>query len=56
MLAVPPSLHASLMARLDGLGPAKEGAQSNGAIGRAFSFALLVAVAVKPEAELGPRT
>jgi class 3 adenylate cyclase/predicted ATPase len=51
-LAVPPSLHASLMARLDRLGPAKELAQIGAAIGREFSHALLAAVAYKPEAEL----
>ncbi len=52
MLAVPASLHASLMARLDRLGPAKEVAQIGAAIGREFSHALLAAVARKPEAEL----
>ena len=52
-LAVPASLHASLMARLDRLGPAKEVAQIGSAIGREFSHALLAAVARKPEAELG---
>ena len=52
-LAVPASLHASLMARLDRLGAAKEVAQIGAAIGREFSHALLVAVARKPEAELG---
>ena len=36
-LAVPASLHASLMARLDRLGPAKEVAQIGAAIGREFS-------------------
>jgi predicted ATPase len=51
-LAVPASLHASLMARLDRLGPAKEVAQIGAAIGRDFSHALLAAVASKPEAEL----
>jgi predicted ATPase len=51
-LAVPASLHASLMARLDRLGPAKEVAQIGAAIAREFSHALLVAVAHKPEAEL----
>jgi predicted ATPase len=52
-LAVPASLHASLMARLDRLGPAKEVAQVEAAIGREFSHALLAAVMRKPEAELG---
>ena len=51
-LAVPPSLHASLMARLDRLGPAKELAQIGATIGREFSHALLAAVARKPETEL----
>jgi predicted ATPase len=52
-LAVPVSLHASLMARLDRLGPAKEVAQIGAAIGREFSHELLAAVVRKPEAELG---
>jgi predicted ATPase len=51
-LAVPASLHASLMARLDRLGTAKEVAQIGAAIGREFSHALLVAVMDKPEAEI----
>ena len=51
-VAVPASLHASLMARLDRLGPAKEVAQIGAAIGREFSHALLAAVARKPELEL----
>jgi class 3 adenylate cyclase/predicted ATPase len=51
-LAVPASLHASLMARLDRLGPAKEVAQIGAAIGREFSHALLAAVMSKPQAEL----
>jgi predicted ATPase len=51
-LAVPASLHASLMARLDRLGPAKEMAQIGAAIGREFAHALLASVIRKPEAEL----
>jgi class 3 adenylate cyclase/predicted ATPase len=52
-LAVPASLHASLMARLDRLGgPAKELAQIAAAIGREFSHALLALVVSQPEAEL----
>jgi predicted ATPase/class 3 adenylate cyclase len=51
-LAVPASLHASLMARLDRLGPPKEVAQIGSAIGREFSHALLAAVVRKPEREL----
>jgi class 3 adenylate cyclase/tetratricopeptide (TPR) repeat protein len=53
-VAVPATLHASLMARLDGLGgPAKEVAQTGAVIGREFSHALLAAVARKPDADLG---
>jgi predicted ATPase len=52
-LAVPATLHASLMARLDRLGPAKEVAQVGAAIGREFAYTLLAAVVRKPEAELG---
>ena len=51
-LAVPASLQASLMARLDRLGSAKEVTQIGAAIGREFSHSLLAAVVQKPEAEL----
>jgi class 3 adenylate cyclase/tetratricopeptide (TPR) repeat protein len=51
-LAVPATLHASLMARLDRLGPVKEVAQIGAAIGREFSHALLAVVVPKPETEL----
>ena len=51
-LAVPASLHASLMARLDRLGSAKEVAQIGATIGREFSHALLAAVVGKPERDL----
>jgi predicted ATPase len=51
-LAVPATLHASLMARLDRLGPAKELAQIGAAIGREFSHALLAAVMRKQAAAL----
>jgi class 3 adenylate cyclase/predicted ATPase len=52
-LAVPATLHASLMARLDRLGgPAKEVAQIGAAIGREFSHALLAAIVRKSEPEL----
>ena len=51
-IGVPASLHASLMARLDRLGPAKEVAQIGAAVGREFSHALLQAVVRKPETEL----
>ena len=50
--AVPASLHASLMARLDRLGTAKEVAQIGAAIGREFSHVLLASVVRQPEAEL----
>jgi predicted ATPase len=53
-LAVPASLQASLMARLDRLGSAKEVAQIGAAIGREFSHALLSAVVTKPGLELAP--
>ena len=51
-LAVPATLHASLMARLDRLGPAKELTQVGAAIGREFSHALITSVARQPESEL----
>ena len=51
-VGVPASLQASLMARLDRLGPAKEVAQIGAAIGREFSHALLSAVVSMPEPEL----
>jgi class 3 adenylate cyclase/predicted ATPase len=51
--AVPASLQASLMARLDRLGPAKEVAQIGAVIGREFSHELLASVVPKSEAELG---
>jgi predicted ATPase len=51
-LAVPASLHASLLARLDRLGSAREVAQVGAVIGREFSHSLLAAVARKPESEL----
>jgi class 3 adenylate cyclase/tetratricopeptide (TPR) repeat protein len=42
--AIPATLHDSLMARLDRLGPAKEIAQVGAVIGREFSYELLQAV------------
>lgn len=51
-LAVPSSLQASLMARLDRLGPAaREVAQTASAIGRDFSYQLVAAAAPRGEAE-----
>ena len=52
-LAVPASLHASLMARLDRLGPAKEVAQIWVSDWARFSHALLASVVSKPATELG---
>ncbi len=44
-LAIPMTLHASLMARLDRLAPVKDVAQIGAVIGREFSYDLLAAVA-----------
>ena len=49
---IPSRLHASLMARLDRLGPSKEVAEMAAAIGRQFSHDLLAAVVRLPEAAL----
>jgi class 3 adenylate cyclase/predicted ATPase len=52
-LAIPPSLHTSLLARLDRLGPvAKEIAQVGAAIGRDFSYELLAAAVQRSEPQL----
>ena len=51
-LAIPTTLHDSLLARLDRLAPVKEIAQIGAALGREFSHALLAAVADRPEAQL----
>jgi class 3 adenylate cyclase/predicted ATPase len=51
-VAVPASLHASLMARLDRLGPAKSLAQIGAAIGREFSHKLIKQVARLSDQEL----
>jgi len=51
-MAVPASLHASLMARLDRLGTAKEVALVGSAIGREFTYGLLTAVLRKSHEEL----
>jgi predicted ATPase len=50
--AIPATLHDSLMARLDRLGPAKEVIQIGAVIGREFSYGLLQAVHPIPEEEL----
>jgi class 3 adenylate cyclase len=49
---IPTSLQASLMNRLDRLGPAKELAQLGAVIGRRFSWELLVAIAERSETEI----
>jgi class 3 adenylate cyclase/predicted ATPase len=51
-LAIPATLHDSLLARLDRLVAVKDLAQIGAAIGREFSHALLAAVADRPEPEL----
>ncbi|MBV8089068.1 MAG: AAA family ATPase, partial [Alphaproteobacteria bacterium] len=51
-LAIPATLHASLLARLDRLGSPRMVAQIGAAIGRQFSYALLRAVSRLPEGEL----
>jgi tetratricopeptide (TPR) repeat protein len=51
--SVPATLHASLMARLDRLGPVpKETAQIGAVLGREFSYELMEPVAQRPEKEL----
>jgi class 3 adenylate cyclase len=53
MVAVPATLHASLMARLDRLGPApKEVAQIGAVIGREFAYELLALVADRSDTDL----
>src|SRR5262249_52739824 len=52
IVAVPASLQASLMSRLDRLGPAKELAQVGAAIGREFPHLLLAALVQKSATEL----
>jgi len=51
--AIPPTLHDSLMARLDRLGPLKEIVQTGAAIGREFSYDLLSTIADHDAASLG---
>jgi predicted ATPase len=51
-LAIPTTLHDSLMARLDRLAPVREVAQIGAAIGREFSYPLLSAVAHQPDDRL----
>jgi predicted ATPase len=51
-LAIPATLHDSLMARVDRLAPVREVAQIGAAIGREFSFPLLNAMAQLPPSRL----
>jgi class 3 adenylate cyclase/predicted ATPase len=52
-LAIPATLHASLIARLDRLGPiAKEIGQIGAVLGREFGYDLIEHVALRPAAEL----
>jgi predicted ATPase len=53
VLAVPSSLHDSLMARLDRLGPVKEVAQIGAAIGREFTYDIVKAVTRRHDDQLG---
>jgi predicted ATPase len=53
-LAIPTTLHASLLARLDRLAPTREVAQIGAALGRSFSHELISAVAAMRRAlEIG---
>ena len=54
-LAIPTSLHASLLARLDRLAPTREVAQIGAALGRSFSHELISAVAGMPQQQAGRR-
>ena len=51
-LAIPTTLHASLLARLDRLAPTREVAQIAAALGRSFSYELISAVAAMPQQQL----
>jgi class 3 adenylate cyclase/tetratricopeptide (TPR) repeat protein len=51
-LAIPTSLHASLLARLDRLAPTRELAQIGAALGRSFSYELISAAAGMPHHKL----
>jgi len=52
LLAIPTSLQASLLARLDRLAPTREVAQIAAALGRQFSHELISAVAPMPQQQL----
>jgi tetratricopeptide (TPR) repeat protein len=51
-LAIPTTLHASLLARLDHLAPTREVAQIGATLGRSFSHELISAVAQMPQDKL----
>jgi class 3 adenylate cyclase/tetratricopeptide (TPR) repeat protein len=51
-LAIPTTLHASLLARLDRLAPTREVAQTAAALGRTFSHELISAVATMSKPQL----
>jgi predicted ATPase len=51
-LAIPTTLHASLLARLDRLAPTREVAQLGAALGRSFTHELISAVAQMPQHKL----
>jgi class 3 adenylate cyclase len=51
-LAIPTTLHASLLARLDRLAPTRELAQIGAALGRQFSHELISAVAQLPQRQV----
>jgi class 3 adenylate cyclase/predicted ATPase len=51
-LAIPSTLHASLLARLDRLAAVKDVAQIGAVIGREFSYPLIAAVAILSERDL----
>ena len=51
-LAIPTTLHASLLARLDRFAPTREVAQIGAALGRSFSHELIRAVAQMPQQKL----
>ena len=51
-LAIPSTLHASLVARLDRLASVKDVAQIGAVIGREFTYSLIAAVSALPERDL----
>jgi class 3 adenylate cyclase len=51
-LAIPSSLHASLLARLDRLAPIREVAQIGATLGRSFSHEIINAVAAMPQQQI----